>query len=202
MTEGCSGGRVGRRSGRVARNLARGGALPKQLVRSFVLCGRHGRRYTRGVIKGRPPRLDCIFPSYDSPLFFVTFCTFHRRKIEPIGVAHTSFLRYAQRARDELNVAVGRYVVMPDHVHLFVQGDRAFRLDRWVGGLKRAISVSLGATAARPLWQPGFFDHLLRHDESYAAKWDYVRQNPVRHGLVHQAEDWKFQGEVVLIDRV
>jgi len=51
------------------------------------------------------------------------------------------------------------------------------------------------------LWQPGFFDHLLRNDESYAQKWEYVRQNPVRAGLVKFTEDWPYQGEVVRIDR-
>jgi len=38
-------------------------------------------------------------------------------------------------------------------------------------------------------WQPGFHDRLLRSDESYAAKWDYVFQNPVRAGLISRAED-------------
>ena len=50
-------------------------------------------------------------------------------------------------------------------------------------------------------WQPGFDDHLLRSDESYAAKWDYVFQNPVRAGLVNRVEDWPYAGEIVCIDR-
>jgi len=33
--------------------------------------------------------------------------------------------------------------------------------------LKCAISAALGATKKRPLWQAGFFDDLLRNDESY-----------------------------------
>jgi len=165
------------------------------------LCGRHGRLYTSRVIKGRPPRLDQIFQSYDPPVFFLTFCTLRRQKIRQIQIAHQTFLRYAYRARDEFDVAVGRYVMMPDHVHLFVQGDSRFRLEPWVGGLKRAISVSLGASTGRPLWQPGFFDHLLRSEESYAVQWDYVRENPVRHGLVTSAQDWPYQGEVALIVR-
>ena len=37
--------------------------------------------------------------------------------------------------------------------------------------------------------QEGFFDHLLRSHESYAQKWEYIRQNPVRAGLVKFAED-------------
>ena len=77
-------------------------------------------------------------------------------------------------------MAVGRFVVMPDHLHLFVRGGADFNLAQWVNGLKRAISVALGATKKRPLWQPGFFDHVLRNDESYSQKWEYVRENPVR----------------------
>ena len=35
----------------------------------------------------------------------------------------------------------------------------------------------------QPFWRRGFFDHLIRNTESYAQKWDYVRENPVRAGL-------------------
>ncbi len=90
---------------------------------------------------------------------------------------------------------------MPDHIHLFVTGDPDFVLSRWVGGLKRAIAVAL-ACHARELWQPGFFDHVLRSDESYAKEWQYVLENPVRAGLVREMEEWPHQGEIVLIDRV
>jgi len=55
---------------------------------------------------------------------------------------------------------------------------------------------------SQALWQRGFFDHLIRNTESYAQKWDYVRENPVRAGLVSAAENWKYQSEIVLINRV
>jgi hypothetical protein len=47
----------------------------------------------------------------------------------------------------------------------------------------------------------GFFDHVLRSDESYLEKWNYVRENPVRAGLAKSAEQWPYQGEIVYIDR-
>jgi hypothetical protein len=46
------------------------------------------------------------------------------------------------------------------------------------------------------VWQAGFFDHLLRRSESYAAKWEYVRRNPVRAGLVSEPDLWPYQGEI------
>ena len=58
------------------------------------------------------------------------------------------------------------------------------------------------AETARLIWQRGFFDHLLRSAESYGQKWNYVRENPVRAGLVAQPEDWPYAGEIVRIDRV
>ena len=55
--------------------------------------------------------------------------------------------------------------------------------------------------AKTQLWKEGFFDHVLRSDESYSQKWNYVRENPARAGLVNLAEDWPYQGEIVYIDR-
>jgi len=55
---------------------------------------------------------------------------------------------------------------------------------------------------SRPLWQRGFFDHLLRSEESYGQKWNYVRENPVRAGLAQNPEDWPYAGEIIVIDRL
>ena len=41
----------------------------------------------------------------------------------------------------------------------------------------------------KPHWQEGFFDHVLRSEESYAEKWEYVRLNPVRAGLCQRPEE-------------
>jgi hypothetical protein len=86
--------------------------------------------------------------------------------------------------------------MMTDHAHMFVHGSDDFDLGIWIRGLKRA-------NCGEPdFWQPGFFDHILRSDESYDSKWKYVRENPTRAGLVSTAEEWPCQGEIVFIDRV
>lgn len=90
---------------------------------------------------------------------------------------------------------------MPDHIHLFVRGTDDFQLGPWVGRLKQAIAKHIVLKMMSAVWQRGFFDHLLRSDESYEQKWNYVRENPVRAGLVTDADDWPYSGEIVLIDR-
>lgn len=115
---------------------------------------------------------------------------------------HAAFVRFAERAEREFNIGVGRYVIMPDHVHVFVRGGQDFNLGRWVGLLKQAVAKTFNLPRTETqLWQEGFFDHVLRSDESYSQKWNYVRENPLRAGLVKSAEDWTYQGEIVYIDR-
>src|SRR2546430_3290281 len=132
------------------------------------------------MIKRRPQRLEITFPS--EPTYFVTFCTRDRLRIPDLRKAQTALEAYAQRGIKEFGAALGRYVIMPDHIHLFVSGDADFVLSRWVAGLKRTISKAVGSHGQ--FWQPTFFDHILRNDESHSEKWEYVCDNPVRAGLV------------------
>src|SRR6266536_1455771 len=128
------------------------------------------------MIKGRPPRLNQIFQSYDPPLYFITMCTLHRRRIDDLEIAHHALEQYGVYALEKFNIAIGHYVLMPDHVHLFVRGGLDFVLSEWIKGLKRTIRTALKANGQSIAWQPGLFDQILRNDESYALKWNtFVR---------------------------
>ena len=115
-----------------------------------------------------PPRLELVFQKYDPLLFFVTFNTHHRKKLLATAKVHAQFICFAQLAQ-ERGIAVGRYVIMPDHIHLFVSENRNFLLTRWVRLLKRSLSKVI--SSPQPHWQKGFFDRLIRHGESYSEKW-------------------------------
>jgi REP element-mobilizing transposase RayT len=133
----------------------------------------------------RPLRLTRVFDS--RPLYFEI---------------HSAFILFAGRAERDFNVAVGRHVIMPDHIHLFVRGGADFKLGRWIGLLKQTLARADSSSGAKTrFWQEGFFDHVLQSDESYSEKWNYVRENPVRAGLAKSAEQWPYQGEIVYIDR-
>ena len=147
-----------------------------------------------------PPRLDRIFRN--NPVYFATFCTYKRRAILANGTVDGAFREFTMRAYTEHNIALGRYVIMPEHIHLFVCGPDDFSLGAWIGSLKQALAKSMGRRrGTHAIWQRGFFDHLLRSDESYGQKWNYVRENPVRAGLVGKAEDWPYAGEIIIINR-
>ena len=134
-------------------------------------------------------------------VYFMTVCTHGRKQILASPIAAGILLREWQAAKTRHGWLVGRYVVMPDHVHFFCaeQAEGAKRtLSQFMNKWKEWTSKGLIAptTISAPVWQRGFFDHLMRSDESYGEKWSYVRENPVRAGLASSWETWPWQGFV------
>lgn len=148
--------------------------------------------------KERLRRLDRLFPA--SPIYFVTACTVNRRPILTHPEAYRAFLEFCRSGEDH-GAFVGAYVVMPDHLHFFVALGADKSLSGWMKSLKNTLSKALrGLHIPAPHWQKGFFDHVLRSGDSYSQKWEYVRDNPVRAGLVETWNEWPFSGEVHLLE--
>src|SRR5262245_41110037 len=146
--------------------------------------------------KARLKRLDWVFA--DRPLYFVTACVQGRRSALANELIFDAFQEFCFAALERAYF-VGRFVLMPDHFHLFVVVPQEIphALSDWMKGLKRSLTRVLDKMGvSSPHWQKGFFDHVMRSGESYSEKWNYVRENPVRAGLVSDAEGWRFQGEI------
>ena len=124
-------------------------------------------------------------------IVFVSLCTQDRVPVLANATMHRALQTAWSSATHWL---VGRYVIMPDHIHLFcAPGTQpAEPLKPWISYWKRLVTQSHGSQ----IWQKNFWDTQLRGHESYSLKWEYVRNNPVRAGLVGKPEDWPFQGEM------
>ncbi len=89
---------------------------------------------------------------------------------------------------------VSDYLLMPDHLHLFCAPyDLKFNIERWIAFWKDRFSKIHPDTGT---FQTGGFHHRLRDGENYSQKWLYVRENPVRAGLVKAPQDWSYSGRV------
>jgi REP element-mobilizing transposase RayT len=90
----------------------------------------------------RPPRLEQLFSNLE-PFYFVTFNTYKRLPLLARPEIHDVFREFCVRAQDH-NVAVGRYVLMPDHIHLFVFiPEHETTLEKWVQSLRSVIGKRL-----------------------------------------------------------
>src|SRR6266480_2793197 len=146
-------------------------------------------------MRQRLKRLVIIYQH--SPIYFVTACTAKRQNLLANELIHSAFKAFAASGQ-EYGAWVGAYVLMPDHVHLFVAiDDQKLSLSEWMKSLKGTLSSKLRAGQnSAPYWQKGFFDHVLRNSDSYSEKWYYVRENPVRAGLTTSWSQWPYLGEI------
>jgi hypothetical protein len=66
----------------------------------------------------------------------------------------------------------------------------------WLTDGKVAKSLGIGPGK----WQRCLCHHRIRTEEQYAEKREYLRQNPVRAGLVSPPDEWPWQGEIEPIE--
>jgi REP element-mobilizing transposase RayT len=85
--------------------------------------------------------------------FFITFCTHKQQTLLANSSVHDSFRRFSISA-EERNIFVGRYVIMPDHIHFFVHFGDAVQISIWMKSLKNSLSKTLRSLGnPAPHWQ-------------------------------------------------
>ena len=104
-------------------------------------------------------------------------------RLSPLGLIVEDAIR--QIPSHYPNVALMKYVVMPNHIHLILAlnetGGRMISaptksLSTIIGSMKRYTSK----TAGFPLWQKSFHDHIIRKEADYLRIWQYIDTNPLK----------------------
>ncbi|HQS99774.1 MAG: hypothetical protein B7Y26_11245 [Hydrogenophilales bacterium 16-64-46] len=120
---------------------------------------------------------------------FVTLVAHHRR---PWLATHAAQLSVSMhRTHEKHPFRHLAHVILPDHLHwLFEAQDGNF--SAVVAAFKRDASWALKACgeASEPLWQPRFYDHLIRDEADFQRHLDYLHYNPVKHGHCNHPGDW------------
>jgi putative transposase len=141
-----------------------------------------------------PPRIDGF--SYRGAYRYHVVLGTHRRK--PHFQAHDVCARFVEvlRARaleEAFELLV--YCVMPDHVHLVVEGLTAEAdLRRFISAAKQRTGFDFGCERRERLWQKGWFDRVLRREEDTLDVCRYVAANPVRARLAATLPDYPHLG--------
>jgi REP element-mobilizing transposase RayT len=144
-------------------------------------------------------RLDPIVYRTPSHVVHVIACTYNRER-------HFAQPWLARLVAEKLTLAAHEwqsdlycYCVMPDHVHTVVtpgrtgSGDLRRIIGSWKAAVSReALQAREGASLRAPIWQRGFWDHVLRQEDDVRTTCECVLENPVRRDLVDNWEDWPY----------
>ncbi len=141
--------------------------------------------------------------------YFVTVCA--RRRGDVFGVVRDGVVKLNAVGRLVLErlralpdhhagVSVDEHIVMPDHVHAILFLDSSLqdgarqasplRLGTVVGSFKSGVARELGG----PVWQRGYYDHVVRDEADLERNREYIRTNPARWAERHA---WPASGDEV-----
>ena len=144
--------------------------------------------------KRNPTRLKNYDYSSDGA-YFITICTHKKQnilcdivgeglcalpitKLTPIGEAANESIKYIACHYD--NIAVDKFVIMPNHIHLIItnqtggHGDPPVQIYDIIGNFKSFTTHKYGKT----LWQRSFHDHIILGENDYLKIWNYIDTNP------------------------
>ena len=111
---------------------------------------------------------------------------------------HVSLLREILHNVGKLHpfVMLG-YVFLLDHFHILIQPAGESNFSEIMHSLKpnftKEYKKLLGISPSEPLklWQKRFWDHIIRDDMDLENHLHYMHFNPVKHGYVKDAREWR-----------
>jgi putative transposase len=148
-------------------------------------------------------------------VFFVTTSTVHHDKVFGFSREYYNILADSLTfVLREHRAALFGYVFMPSHVHLIVAMPKGESISDLMRDFKKFTSTKIrqqlekeGRLSALKrlhanaqgkknqvfkLWTDRFDDLVIDRDETLSVKLEYIHNNPVKAGLVEEAEDWEF----------
>ena len=141
--------------------------------------------------------------------YFVTICTHQKSLIftdkDIVALCKTVLEKKSQ----DMRFTVWAYCFMPDHLHLLLEGSTLDAdLKKFVTSFKQVSGYRYSRNVAQnqspqgisKLWQPSFYDHVLRKEEDLVAVARYILNNPVRKGLAEHYREYPFSGSFAMRD--
>lgn len=125
-------------------------------------------------------------------VYHVTICTYQRLAwFDDFDTARL-VIREMRRLQDERRLDSLAWVLMPDHLHWMFQVQAGSNLSVLIKTLKGRVASSTRRRDNRqvPLWQRGFHDRAVRHDEDLTSLARYIVANPLRAGLVERISEY------------
>ncbi len=141
------------------------------------------RYHPRKHLHHQPP----LWISTDSTFFITINCAARSENILTVPSTAKCVLTSAQHYQDIGKWYIGLMLLMPDHLHALLCFPQAEILEEVISNWMKYIARTLAV-----VWQRDFFEHRIRDEVSLREKAEYIRQNPVRKGLIADPDKWPY----------
>ena len=126
--------------------------------------------------------------------YFITASTYLKQHLLQSECTALLFIDVLYHYRGQDKYLLREFVVMPDHFHLLITPGLQVTLERAMQFIKGAYSYRVKRELGLPgeRWQTSFHDRRVRDAAEYQSFRTYIHQNPVRRGLVENAEQYPY----------
>lgn len=133
---------------------------------------------------------------YESGTHFVTITTKDRiRRFEKPELSEAT-IRVLIHLREKHGFQLFSYCLMPDHFHGLIRVDNSdLDLSNICGRFKGLSTREFWRFSEGKLWHRGFYERIVEGDDAIYGCVRYIRQNPVKAGLVDRWDQWPYYGE-------
>ena len=130
--------------------------------------------------------------------YFLTICCHDHRSLLDDQEARDLVVSTLRSTSNALRFAVIAYCLMPDHIHVVCEAlSDDCDLQEFVRLFKQRTAYGWRQKTGEPLWQPSYYDHILRESESTRSVVRYTLENPVRAELVDEPGKYAHSGSFV-----
>ena len=94
----------------------------------------------------------------------------------------------------EFKITLRAWVILDNHYHLLLKTYLGNDLSRFFGRLHGGTSFKINGwdnTSGRQIWH-NYWDTCIRNEEGYWMRFNYIHNNPIKHGYVHNLQEWPF----------
>ncbi len=135
--------------------------------------------------------------------YFITICTDRRKNIFEENNALVQEMAEILAASGGVHgFTIWVYCFMPDHLHFLAEGGKEdSNLKKFIKDYKQKTGYRFAkqeSTNGNKLWQPGYYEHVLREMEDTEAVLRYILENPVRKGLVAHYLNYGLSGTLAM----
>jgi len=143
--------------------------------------------------RSRSNRLSNYDYSKDRPVH-VTVCTENKERILGSEVNARIVANELLKTAKDLGFNILCYCLMPDHLHVIVSpGESTLSVSKFLNIFKgRTTAIFRERKDLKKIWQRSAFDHVIRTEENLKGIIEYIRNNPVRKGIVENADDYPY----------
>ena len=143
-------------------------------------------------------RLDPAVYQRAGQICFITICAYRDQRPFQSDALNQMILGTLREEQDRLACDVYTFCLMPDHLHYLIcprEDGRSIHTftERFKG---KTTNLSWKVGWCGKLWQPRYYDHVVRAEEDLRAIAEYILNNPVRKDLAACSDQWQWSGHM------